>query len=244
MATLKTRTWLCHLYNSAAGYDGRPTPGRPREEAIYISGSPTDQEWFRRFIEGTKLVMGECKFQNEALTSNQVVGLSNMLNISWKSSRNEKHKESLEELMSYVLIGFGAGLCGGEVPLVSLKGLSQFWDETKSDQDPHIMVTLHGRFKGESGFRWHCLTTSDQTRSRIPFRLRIGRLLSRRIIKQGRTGGWLLEGPKRRRVKIADYDPEFLFYMEELLAQSPELFSVGTIIGLYSLRRFMRRGPS
>ena len=38
--------------------------------------------------------------------------------------------------MSYVLLGFGAGLRGEEVPLVSLEGL--------------IMVTPRGRFKGET----------------------------------------------------------------------------------------------
>ena len=39
-----------------------------------------------------------------------------------------------------------------------------------------------------------------------------------------------------------DYDPDFHYYMVELNSQSPELFSVGTVLGLYSLRRSMRRG--
>ena len=33
-----------------------------------------------------------------------------------------------------------------------------------------------------------------------------------------------------------------LYYMVELHQQRPELFSVGTVLGLYSLRRSMRRG--
>ena len=46
--------------------------------------------------------------------------------------------------MSFVLIGFGDGLRGEEIPLVSLKGLLLFWDETQADLDPFIMITLFG----------------------------------------------------------------------------------------------------
>ena len=41
---------------------------------------------------------------------------------------------------------------------------------------------------------------------------------------------------------MCDYDADFLYYMVELHQQRPELFSVGTVLGLYSLRRSMRRG--
>ena len=67
--------------------------------------------------------MGEVRFQNEALTSDMVVGLSNMLNSAWKASEDELNKESLEELMAYILIGFGAGLRREGVPLVAMTEL-------------------------------------------------------------------------------------------------------------------------
>ena len=53
--------------------------------------------------------IGEKKFQNEALTPGMVIGigLSNMLDEAWRSSRIEKNKETLEELMCYVLTGHG-----------------------------------------------------------------------------------------------------------------------------------------
>ena len=193
-------------------------------------------------MEGAKLRMGEVWFQNEALTSAQVLGLSDMLDSAWKHSNQAGHKERLEELMCYVLIGFGAGLRGEEIPLISLKGLLFFWDETKSEADPYTMITLHGRFKGETGFRWHCLPVSDQTRSDTPLRMWIGRLLYRRVHIQGRSTGWLLQRDEQQRVKIINYDPDFHSYMEELNNVSLELFSVGTVMGLYSLRRPMRRG--
>ena len=97
--------------------------------------------------------MGEARFQNEALTSAQALGLSNILDTTWRHSNKEAHRERLEKLMCYVLIGFGAGLRGEEIPLVLLKGLLFFWDKTNSKADTYIMKTLHRRLKGESGFR-------------------------------------------------------------------------------------------
>ena len=94
--------------------------------------------------------------------------------------------------MCYILVGFGAGFRGEEIPLISLKGLLFFWDKTKSEVDPYIMITLHRRFKGETGLCWHYLPASNQTRSDIPLRMWIGRLLYRRVHIQGRSTGWLL----------------------------------------------------
>ena len=84
--------------------------------------------------------MGEVRFQNKALTSTQAVSLSAMLNTAWKHSDKAIHKERLEELMCYVLIGFGVEPRGEETPLVSLRGLLHFWDKTKSKADPYIMI--------------------------------------------------------------------------------------------------------
>ncbi|KAL7526003.1 hypothetical protein ACHAXR_001264, partial [Thalassiosira sp. AJA248-18] len=71
------------------------------------------------------------------------------------------------------------------------------------------MVTLYGRFKGETGFRWHCLPVSDRTRSGIPFRKWVGRLMHRRVILQGRREGWFLSRKDGSRARISDYDATF-----------------------------------
>ena len=60
------------------------------------------------------------------------------------------------------------------MPLVSLEGLVHFWQETQEEDDPYIMVTLRGRFKGETGMRWHCLPISDRTASGIQHRKWVG----------------------------------------------------------------------
>ena len=171
-----------------------------------------------------------------------VIGVSDMLYEAWRSSRDEKHKERLEELMTYILIGFGAGLRGEEVPLTSLTGIIHFWEEIQQSKNPYLLVTLYGRFKGEAGFSWHCLPILDRTRSGIPHRLWIGRLMRQRVTSQGRLTWWLFHQSKGRKTTIADYDANFLYYIGLLHERCPKLFSVGTLLGLFPLRRSMRRG--
>jgi hypothetical protein len=119
----KSRAWLKNLTNSASGYLGDPQPGRQGGTAHFQSCSVTDKERFQRFCAGTKGRMSKVKFQNEALTPKMVVELGNLLDKIWESTADKAVRESVKELVCYVLIGFRAGLRGEEVPLTALAGL-------------------------------------------------------------------------------------------------------------------------
>ena len=108
------------------------------------------------------------------------------------------------------------------------------------------MVTLRGRFKEETGLRWHCLPISDRMASGIPpHRKWVGRLVHRRVWIQGEEGGalgMLFCKSAGGKVRIADYEPVFVDAMNRLHESQPELFLVGTCLENFSLRRLMRRG--
>ncbi len=87
----------------------------------------------------------------------------------------------MEDTVCFMLIAFGAGLRGEEVPLVDLVGLLTFWMETKEKKVKYMMITLQGRFKGEVDQRWHIVPICDTTRSGIPFRLCTQRIIYRYI---------------------------------------------------------------
>ena len=88
----KTRTWIKNATNAGVGCVGTPTSGRPKKGASFESGLVTYQEWFHHFALGMRWRIGEKKFQNEALTLGMVIGLSNMLDEAWRSSRIEKNR--------------------------------------------------------------------------------------------------------------------------------------------------------
>ena len=85
----------------------------------------------------------------------------------------------MEDTVCFMLLGFGTGLRGKEVPLLSLEGLLTFWMETRDEEDKYMMITLKGRFKGEVDERWHIVPICDKTRLGIPFRLWMERIMYR-----------------------------------------------------------------
>ena len=93
-----------------------------------------------------------------------------------------------------------------------------------------MMIPLYGRFKGENGYRWHCLPISDRSRSGIPHTLWLGRLMARRVNMQGMRNRWFFQRGMGRKARISDFDPDILYYMGLLHERSPELFSVGTLL--------------
>jgi hypothetical protein len=82
----------------------------------------------------------------------------------------------MEDAVCFMLIAFGAGLRGEEVPLVSLEGLLHFWTETRvgTAEERYMMMTLSGRFKGEVDSWWHMVPISDHTHSNIRYGARVG----------------------------------------------------------------------
>ena len=140
------------------------------------------------------------------------------------------------------MIGFGAGLRGEEVPRVTLQGMLKFWDEGLEYKHPHMMITLYGRFKGENiGNRWYCIPISDESRSNIPFRKWVKRLMIRQVHKEGRRQGWLFMR-KGKRGRVRDCDDIFMDAVEKVSIEFPHLFSKATVMELFSLRRSLRRG--
>ena len=59
-----------------------------------------------------KLMMEVVPFQNKALTSQMVLAMEDILEGQWLRSNDLERRESVEELMSFILISFGAGYEG------------------------------------------------------------------------------------------------------------------------------------
>ena len=109
-------------------------------------------------------------------------------------------------MVIFMLATFEAGLQGEEVPLISLDGLLTFCDESRLDEDSHVMLTLKGRFKGEVDERWHLVPISNATRLDLPFRKWMEQVLHRRVNLHDRESGWLFPDRQGARMKFGQYD--------------------------------------
>ncbi|EJK47337.1 hypothetical protein THAOC_33949 [Thalassiosira oceanica] len=135
----KSATWIGNMYEAGAAYTGAPTTDAPPTAEPFESASPTRRKWFARFLRGVKLRMGQVRYQNEPLTSEMVLALDQLITFEWHRTTDDRERERLEELMCYVLIGFGASLRGEEVPLLSLRGMLYFWKETARPNEDHLV---------------------------------------------------------------------------------------------------------
>ena len=150
--------------------------------------------------------MGMVRKQNKALTLEIVTAMTEVAEDKWMSAMTETLQEEVESVICFMLISFRAGLRGKETPLTAIGGLLAFWDKTREESDPFVMITLQGRFKGEVDARWHCIPIADKTRSRIPFRLWLERMLHRQVNLKGRSACWLFVDKKGGRAKFGAYD--------------------------------------
>jgi hypothetical protein len=199
----KTQTWYGNAFDAGREYACDTVVGLDQKKQ-YLSHSHTFGKWFSRFMRGARLRMGMIRRQNEALTSAMVLAMCRRAEADWRTAQSAVRRIEVEDTVCFMLLGFGSGLRGEEVPLVSLEGLLTFWKETREEEDKYMMITLKGRFKGEVDERWHIVPICDETRSGIPFRLWMERIMYRRVALQGKTTGWLFEEKPGKRAKFGN----------------------------------------
>lgn len=244
----QTPTWYRHMYDTGVNYGVSAVLGGATKKSL-TSTCPTVGDWFEGFSRGCRTRMGVVKIQNEALTSEMLHALDYVATKEWISpATTEAEREMIEDVMCYAVFGLCNGLRGEEVPLISLKGLLHYWDETSRAASPFIMTTLYGRFKGEMDTRWHCLPIPDRTRTGIPARKWIGAGLHRRVNLKGRRAGPFFQvkgtGGEERRARISDYDEEFRRLIGKAKARFPRVFLEDADPEMFSLWRSMRRGAT
>ena len=239
----KTQTWYANAYDAGENYSCETVVGLDQKKQ-YLSTGHTFGKWFSRFMRGARLRMGMVRRQNEALTSKLVLGVCSEAEKIWTLAHSDLKRVEMEDAVCFMLIAFGTGLRGEEVPLVSLEGLLNFWMETRrgDHSERHMMITLSGRFKGEVDSRWHMVPICDKTRSDIPFRLWMERIMQRRVNRQLRTKGWLFETKTGARAKFGKYDPTFRSLVTLARATNPRLVAAAIEPDDFSLWRSPRRG--
>lgn len=193
-------------------------------------------------MRGMRLRQGEIRIQDLPFTSQIVLALDEVCEDLWAASTSESEAEDLEDFMCYVLMEFCGDLRGEEVPLLSLAGILQFWEDSTKAAQPFIMLTLHGRFKGETGLRWHCIPIPVHTKSKLPNLKWISWALKRRVERDRRTTGWFFADKDGKRRKMSYYDAMLQEHMVCVQGRHKNLIPDSINIEGFSLRRSGRSG--
>jgi hypothetical protein len=239
----QTPTWYAHAHEAFTG-GGDVSIFSADNKKMYETECVTRSRWFTAFLLGAKKRMGVTRKQNEALSSKQLLALLEVIEEDWRKTPEGSARKRLEEVAVFVCIGFSASLRGEEVTLTSIRGMLEHWEASTNHHVPHLMITLRGKFKGEQNLRWHMQPIAEVTKSGIPNRRWVSRLLHTRVEIKGASDGPLFAKADGTRASLDMYDGDFRALLGRARAISPKLFPVKARIEDYSLRRSLRRGST
>lgn len=242
----KGRSALTNLYHvSPEGYTGMATMAKD-DRKLHLTGSPTYGLWFERFMAGAHARVGEEVRQDFGTSVHVVHALLRITEEDYCEARDKGDETTmieLEDMVSFFVNSYVASLRGEEVPLLELSGMLETWTETAlHPTHPHMVLTMYGRFKGETGDAHHLVPVANKTRLGLRPRLWMGRKLDR-LVKAGRRSGWVYARQDGSQGRIRDYDGLFKDYMCKVKERFPWLIPAKiNPLDDMSLRRSGRRG--
>jgi hypothetical protein len=153
----KMKSMYSNLWHAILHALSRTTAVRGMTKTIQ-SASPTNTDWFERFMKGMHRRTGDCSRPDQAISIELLLEFHRRLEEELQDARAKKDKPREREVIllgAFSTIGFAAGLRGEETVLTDLGGLRWYWKEAMTHSTPHVPLALRGRFKGELGEQWH-----------------------------------------------------------------------------------------
>jgi len=120
--------------------------------------------------------MGQEVQQNWAITLPTVHALLDRLETEWNAALGQAQLEMVGSLGAFVAIAFCGSFRGNEVFLVDLFGVSKYLNSSEVEEGT-VVIPLLGRFKGETGERYHLTPLAAVTSSGIPVKKWVERLV-------------------------------------------------------------------
>lgn len=225
---------------SARGLEGSTMSNGVKK--LTITNCPTYGDWFTRFNKGCHKRMGDVVCPDRALSVPIVIEFLRQLDLEWDDPLFDKFKVASEG--AFYVIGFCCGLRGEEIPKADLQGILRHWEESGRSNPMHVVVALLGRFKGETGLRYHLMPVVARTKSGIEPRKWIGRLLGV-YQTMGICHGPFFRSGDGERMRLRDANVFFFSRLEKVQLLRPDLIGLDVEVEeVYGISRSLRRGST
>jgi len=174
---------------SLAGTGSLRTVGGDRAK-YFLTDSPTQSLFFERFSRGCLCRMGQVVKQDWAIPFPVMHALLDTLEADWATSQlfNQREKEMISMLGAYVVIAFCGSFRGNEVFLADMHGTMKYLTAGDVAADT-VIIPLLGRFKGETGERYHLTPLAAITSLGIQVKTWVKRLV------EAKTSRGYVRGP-------------------------------------------------
>jgi hypothetical protein len=228
---------------SLAGTGSLWTVGGDRAK-YFLTDSPTQSLFFERFSRGCLSRMGQIVKQDWAIPLPVVHALLDTLESDWASAQTlgRRDKELIGMLGAYVVIAFCGSFWGNEVFLADMHGTAKYLAAV--DLPPDTIIPLLGRFKGETGERYHLTPLAALTSSGIQVRSWVKRLVETKV-SRGYVRGPLFGDEMGLVVKAKTIEMELMECLQGIKETEPGLIPLDLdVYEDFGISRSFRRGAT
>lgn len=162
---------------SSSGY----TLALGRSDGVYdrLNYDVCSSLWFEKFMQGMRNRMGQLWLPNKGMSHSLWLKMIEVIETKVTASdENEnvgKYDDSWFTFYIYVILSTLLSLRGSEGLLLSIEGIKEHWTRGKGN---HVVISLFGKVKGESGEHNHLIPCCETTKSGLQIREAIGEFLN------------------------------------------------------------------
>lgn len=217
----KMRSMFSNIYNASSKGNGGMVMAKDAKK-MTVTKCKTHGEFFERFVRGAQKRMGDIVKPDRSLSLPILHVIMDILEQEWEVAEDDD-KCSIAVEAAFYLITYCGSLRGEEVPLTDITRISKWWNEGDIGRGvSHVKIALLGRFKGETGEKYHLMPLAGETRSGLKPRLWVGRVIAA-LAGKGVTRGPLFRTPGGQPIRAGAMEPLFFTRLEEVHALRPDL---------------------
>jgi hypothetical protein len=203
------RSVYSNVYHASACQQTGLTVMAQNTSKIWVTNCPSYGYWFERFMRGVHKRMGEEVRSDHALSVKVLHKILGHLDRDWLGARTIEVRKEIVEIAFFLVAGFCLGLRGEEVVKLDISGFLTYFEAGRDHPvHSHVMVPLLGRFKGETGERWHLLPIVWKTKSGIEAGVWATRL-KESLLERRRLNGFVYANTKGNRSKHPHWNRVF-----------------------------------
>ena len=210
----------------------------------FLTQTPTNSLWFERFSMGCLKRMGQVVKQDLGISIEVELALLDIIKREIIEARGWE-RDKLVMAGAFTSICFCGSFRGHEVFLTDLDGLYRYNMGEKYDiSNKHVTIPLLGRFKGETGEKYHLTPMAAETNSGIKLKFWVD-LLLRMHESHGRRNGPAFCDSKGNRLKSFQMQQIILDLLLKIQIQYPSIISPSVdVLEEYGISRSFRRGAT
>ena len=151
----KFRAAASNIYNSSVKGQGAMVMAKDTKK-LQVTKCPTYSDFFDCFNKGLHKRMGDIVKPDRAISMDFLLEILKQVENDWQTT-TAGNKLALALEGTFYTVAFALALRGEEMSMIELRGINRHWDQSMSHPTPHVVVSLLGRFKNETGECYHLM---------------------------------------------------------------------------------------